>query len=282
MNIWHRFRVHTELRYEVQTEGWLLVNIAAARCGGQRLLQEKLENNLGIPFQERLAPDGFSRFHGISVPTGPLNLCYDLLIERSDDTFSDAWTPWEANLVGLPPEVVPYLYPSRYCESDKLTRFAAQEFGHLSPGHSRVAAICNWIHERIEYLPGATDQHSSAVDCLISRAGVCRDFAHLGIAFCRALGVPARYGSAYVFQMPFPDFHACFEVWLGDQWWYYDATRLAPQAGFLLIGTGHDAADTSFATMSMGVQFDSMEISVTKLSDDGVDYTTSPISFWGA
>jgi len=279
MNIWHKFRIQTELRYEVLVEGWLILNIAAARCGGQRLWDEKLFNNLGLDFQEQIAPDGSTRFHGISVPVGPLVINYELMVERSDETFAGAWAPWEANLVDLPSGVVPYLYPSRYCESDKLARFAAKEFGHLSPGHSRVAAICNWIHDRIEYLPGATDEHTTAVDCLISRAGVCRDFAHLGISFCRALGVPARYASAYVYQMPAPDFHACFEVWLGDRWWYYDATRLAAQPGFILIGTGHDAVDTSFATMSMGVQFSSMEISVQKISPGPLDYTISPISF---
>lgn len=279
MSHWHRFRVQTKLRYNVQTAGWLILNIAAARCGGQRLVEEQLVNNLGLPFQEQRASGSSARFHGLSIPVGQLSITYELVIERSDETFSGSWAPWEANLVDLPAAVVPYLFPSRYCESDKLTRFAVKEFGHLSPGHSRVAAICNWIYDRIDYLPGATDEHSSAVDCLISRAGVCRDFAHLGISFCRALGIPARYASAYVFRMPTPDFHACFEVWLGDRWWYYDPTRLAAQPGFLLIGTGRDAVDTSFATMSMGVQFDSMEICVTKISPECLDYTLCPISF---
>jgi hypothetical protein len=276
---WHKFRVRTELHYNVLQDGWLMLNIGAAQCAGQRVVEEKLTNNIGGNFKEQFAADGSTRFHGISVPAGQLDINYDLVVNRLEDTFSGPWSPWEVSLVDLPAEVVPYLYPSRYCESDKLTRFAAQEFGHLSPGHSRVAAICNWINERIEYLPGVTDAHSSAVDCLISRAGVCRDFAHLGISFCRALGVPARYASAYVYQMPNPDFHACFEVWLGDRWWYYDATRLAPQPGFILIGSGHDAADTSFATLSMGVQFVSMEISVDKISTCALDYTISPISF---
>lgn len=244
------------------------------------MLQESLVNNHGLDFNEKVGLDGSTRFHGVKAPIGPLTICYEATLERTNEVFKDAWTPWEANLVELPSAVAPFLYPSRYCESDKLTRLAAKEFGRLSPGHSRVAAICNWIHENIDYLPGSTNEHSSAVECLTSRAGVCRDFAHLGIAFCRALGIPARYVSAYVFQLPSPDFHACIEVWLGDRWWYYDATRLAPQEGFLLIGTGHDAADTSFATMSMGLQFSSMELSVEKKSPRPLGFTTSPISFW--
>jgi len=275
----HRFSVRTTLRYQVQTSGWLLFNVAIGQCPGQRLTSESLTNSAGLKFSEQIAPDGMTRFHGVSVDPGYWELNYQAEVERIEQDFSESWEPREASLVELPSEVTRYLYPSRYCESDKLVRLAAKQFGGLLPGHSRVAAICNWINERIDYQPGATDAHSSAVDCLISSAGVCRDFSHLGIAFCRALGIPARYGSAYVHQLPVPDFHAFFEVWLGDRWWYYDATRLAPQPGFILIGTGHDAADASVATMSRGVQFDSMEIHVDKLSPAPLNYTTSPITF---
>lgn len=95
------------------------------------------------------------------------------------------------------------------------------------------------------------------------------------------MGIPARYGSGYALALPSEDFHAFFEVWLGGRWWYCDATCLVPQAGFILTGTGHDAADNSVATMSRGVQFAGMEIFVEKLSTGPLDYTTSPICFGG-
>ncbi|MGF1657143.1 MAG: transglutaminase family protein [Verrucomicrobiales bacterium] len=275
----HQFSIHADLRYNVEVEGWLLLNITAGRCGAQEVIHESLTTNAGSDFQERIAPDGTTRFHGINVPVGNLKIEYQAEVTRSESEFTGSWEPQEESLVDLPAGVARYLYPSRYCESDKLVRFAMKEFGWLSSGHSRVTAICNWIYERIDYWPGATDEHSSAVDCLISRAGVCRDFAHLGIAFARALGIPARYGSAYVYNLSTPDFHAFFEVWLENRWWYYDASRLAPQAGFILIGTGHDAADTSVATMSGGVYFQSMLIDVKRLSSSDVNYTASPISF---
>lgn len=275
----HRFAIRATLRYQVSIPGWILLNIAASRCAGQIVADEYLANSAGVPFVEQVAPDGLSRFHGASVPAGEFEVTYRSEVARTVSDFADLWEPPEASLIDLPAAVARYLYPSRYCESDKLVRFAAREFGLLSPGHSRVVAICNWIHQRIDYQPGSTDAHSSAADCLISGAGVCRDFAHLGIAFCRSLGIPARYGSGYAHQLPSPDFHAFFEVWLGDRWWYYDATRLAPQAGFVLIGTGHDAADTSVATMSQGVQFAEMTIGVQKLTSEPLDYTTSPIAF---
>jgi len=279
MSATHRFSVKARLQYQVHLEGWLLLNIAAGKCGAQDVAHERLTSSSCSDVLEKLAPDGSTRFHGIRAPAGVLEVLYEAEVTRHETGFRGSWKPWEGSLVDLPPGVARYLYPSRYCESDKLVRFAMKEFGGLSSGHSRVAAICNWICDHIDYEAGATDAHSSAVDCLISRTGVCRDFAHLGISFARALGIPARYGSAYVHNLPVPDFHAFFEVWLEDRWWYYDATRMAPQAGFILIGTGHDAADTSVATMSAGVQFLSLQIDVTKLSAKKLSYTDSPISF---
>jgi transglutaminase-like putative cysteine protease len=275
----HHFAVRANLRYHVWTPGWLLLNVAASRCAGQQVTDESLISSEGQELVEQIAPDGLTRFHAVNVPAGDCEVTYEAKVARTVRDFADSWEPREASLVELPSAVARFLYPSRYCESDKLVRFAAKEFGGLVPGHSRVVAICNWIHQQIDYQPGATNEHSSAADCLLLRAGVCRDFAHLGIAFCRALGIPARYGSSYAHGLPNPDFHAFFEVWLGDRWWYYDATRLAPQAGFILIGTGHDAADNSVATMSQGVQFVSADLRVEKTSAGPLDYTTSPISF---
>jgi len=279
MNDYHRFSIQAVLRYHVWTPGWLLLNVAASRCAGQQVTNESVSSREGGALVEQTSPDGLTRFHAMNVAEGECEVTYRAEVVRSVSDFADSWEPREASLVELPPAVARYLYPSRYCESDKLARFAAKEFGALCPGHSRVVAICNWIHEQIDYQPGATNEHSSAADCLVFRAGVCRDFAHLGIAFCRALGIPARYGSSYAHGLPYPEFHAFFEVWLGDRWWYYDATRLAPQAGFILIGTGHDAADNSGATMSQGVQFVSADLRVEKVSPGNLDYTTSPIAF---
>lgn len=279
MGTTHRFAIHAVLRYRVRVPGWILLNVAASRCAGQSVTRESISNSAGLPFLEQTAPDGLTRLHGTSVPEGDFEVVYDAEVDRFVTDFAGSWEPHEASLIELPASVAGYLYPSRYCESDKLVRLAALEFGSLTTGHSRVAAICNWIHGHIAYEPGSTDEHSSAADCLLSRAGVCRDFAHLGIALCRSLGIPARYGSGYAHALRKPDFHAFFEVWLGDRWWYYDATRLAPQPGFILTGTGHDAADTSVATMSQGVGFAGMAISVEKRSRRPVTYTTSPISF---
>ncbi len=279
MRTTHRFSISTHLSYQVAREGWLLLNMAAIRCPSQRVISETAHNSRGIAFHAHAVPDGTTRFHGLPAPAGDLDIFYQAVVERELADTQHHKTDEEIPLIDLPPEVVRYLYPSRYCESDKLTRLAAKGFGDLPPGHERVAGICNWIHEHIDYEPGITDAHTSAVECLTLRAGVCRDFAHLGITFCRAMGIPARYGSAYAYLLPQPDFHAFFEVWLGGRWWYYDATRLAPQHGFIWVGSGHDAADTSVATMSASVTFESMEIHVDKLSADRVAYAAGPVGF---
>ena len=275
----HRFSVHTQLRYHLAQDGWLLLNIAPIIAPSQKVVRERIENSLGIPFRDNCSSTGTNRLHGIAAPAGNLEITYEAEVEREISKPARMADLSESLLIDLPADVVRYLYPSRYCESDKLVRLAAKQFGDLPPGHERVAGICNWIYSRIDYEPGITDAHTSAVDCLTFRAGVCRDFAHLGVAFCRAMGVPARYGSAYAYGLPTPDFHAFFEVWLGGGWWYYDATRLAPQPGFIWVGCGHDAADTAVATMSSSVWFDSMEIRVDKLSANPLRHLSGPIGF---
>lgn len=276
----HRFSITTNLRYRFGQQGWLLLNVAVTKNSHQRILSETWECGSGVLVKEQSTAEGAPRFHGLSAQAGILDICYHVELEREIQAEGKAWSPPETALIDLPPEVARYLYPSRYCESDKLVRLAAKEFGGLQPGHERVVGVCNWIHDHLDYLPASTDQHTSAADCLILRAGVCRDFAHLGVALCRALGIPARYGSAYAYALPTPDLHAFFEVWLGGQWWYYDATRLAPQHGFILVGTGHDAADTAVATMSLGVTCEAMSIQVDKLTPESIDYTIQPVTFY--
>lgn len=275
----HRFEISTRLGYQLSQDGWLLLNVAATKGETQRVVSESIWNSLGVEFREQPVPEDASRFHGLPVPTGDVEIVYKAVVERDITDYSITDADAESPLIDLPPEVVRFLYPSRYCESDKLARLAAKSFGDLQPGHERVAGICNWIFQQIDYQPGMTNAHTSAVECLTLRGGVCRDFAHLGITFCRAMGIPARYGSAYAFQLAQPDFHAFFEVWLEGKWWCYDATRLAPQQGFVRVGVGHDAADTSVATMSASAQLLNMEITVEKRSPAPVPYADTPVGF---
>ena len=163
--------------------------------------------------------------------------------------------------------VLPYLYPSRYCQSDKLFRFANTKFGNITNPYLQVLALTDWIYNNVVYLSGSTNSQTSAYDTVTELAGVCRDFAHLGIALCRALSIPARYFTGYAYKLVPADFHACFEAYLGNEWVLFDATKLVPLNGIVKIATGRDAADTAVASIFGNIE--GREINVTcKLIDD--------------
>ncbi len=150
----------------------------------------------------------------------------------------------------LPRECFQYLTPSRFCPSERFSKFVADEFASFSGGGRKVLAVVDWIQRHISYIGGISNSMTDAERTFIDRAGICRDFSHLGITFCRALNIPARIVSAYAWRLDPPDFHAVFEVFLDGSWWMIDPTRLAPVEGLVRIGVGRDAADIAFLTTS--------------------------------
>ncbi len=172
----------------------------------------------------------------------------------------------EAATVSDTDELV-YRRPSRYCPSDLLAGLAADQFGHLA-SRDAVLAIEAWLNASLAYVPGSTDAVDDALHPLLARTGVCRDYAHLGVAMCRALGIPARYSSAYAPGLSPMDFHAVFEAALDGRWWVFDGTRLAPRASLVRIATGRDAADTAVLT-PLGARTGTMstELTVTTSGD---------------
>jgi transglutaminase-like putative cysteine protease len=186
----------------------------------------------------------------------------------------------EVPLGELPMEFFPYLAPSRYCQSDKLLRFASATFCQWPPGYQRVAGICNWIRDYVSYEPGSTNPMTSAFDTVTERVGVCRDFAHLAIALCRALAVPARYVTAYAHGLVPPDFHATFEAYLrgpeGDGWYLFDPTRMVSADQVVRIGVGRDAADIAFCSAFGAMTFDAPQVWV-KASPESIPATTDAV-----
>lgn len=193
-------------------------------------------------------PGTGNRYLGVFAPAGTLTVRYaasvDLQLVQADADLIQ-----EIPIQEVPLSCFEYLLPSRYCPSDKLENFVERHFGDLPPGHNRVTAICNWIYDHVDYQRGSSDAATTALDAFIRRAGVCRDFAHMGVAFCRALGIPARFVSCYAYGLVPADFHAVFEAYLGGHWWLFDPTRQAALDGIVRIGVGRDAADVSFATI---------------------------------
>lgn len=175
-------------------------------------------------------------------------------------------------------DVLTMLRQSRYCPSDLVVEFAIAEFGAQRRSDELVDVIASWVFERIAYESGSSGPTDSAVDTLLSGRGVCRDFAHLVITFCRALAVPARLVSVYAPGLVQMDFHAVAEVWRHDRWEVVDPTRLAPRSSLVRIATGRDAADTSFAaTISGDIELTSAEAFAVVDGDLPLDDHVTPM-----
>jgi transglutaminase-like putative cysteine protease len=261
-----RFSIDCELNYEADTETTLILNIEAQRGGRQSILNETLILPEGVAGEAYEVPETGNRYRRLVLPVGSHRIAYSAEVETRLMVGNVANIN-EVPVAELPFDVIPYLYPSRYCQSDKLGRFAWRQFGDIASGHERVGAICNWIFEHVDYLAGTSDGSTSAYDTFTLCAGVCRDFAHLGITFARALGIPARFVSAYALDLVPPDFHAVFEAYLGGQWYLFDATRRCPIDGIMKIAVGRDAADSAFATYFGQLTGSTKTITVRRLED---------------
>ncbi|HEY0853537.1 MAG TPA: transglutaminase family protein [Devosia sp.] len=274
-----RFSLGSELKYTIVQPTTLILNIEPMRGPQQRVLSESLVITPGIKSERHEAMETSNLYRRLVLQPGEITVRYEAEVETLPIA-SDPAGVMEVAVADLPLEVLPFLYPSRYCESDKLGRFAWREFGTIASGHEKVTALCNWIHDYVDYQAGSSHSATSAHDTFTERAGVCRDFAHLGISFCRALGIPARFVSAYGWQLEPQDFHAVFEAYLGDRWYLFDATRLCPLDGIVRIGIGRDAADTAFATFYGQVESAPKLVWIAPLDggDTSAQWTTEAVS----
>ena len=261
----HTAIIDSLLEYDVTHPAHFLFNIEAAFHDGHHILEERLSITPSVKVRTFRDDRNGNRFVRLDAPKGVLSINYHAKIEISPIVVPLHLD--ETPLSTVPDDVLHYLMPSRYCESDVLSRAAQQLFGHLPKGLSRVKAIESWLHEFIQYTPGFSNSTTTAQEVFVQRAGVCRDFAHLGITMCRALNIPARLVVGYVnFDEPPQDFHAVFEAWLGEgaegRWVLLDGTRMAPLDRLVRIGTGRDAKDVAFATIFGGVYMLRKELTV--------------------
>jgi transglutaminase-like putative cysteine protease len=188
------------------------------------------------------------------LPAGRSSFRYEALVDVPDATEDADEDAPEVPPGSLPDEVLLYTLPSRYCLPDMLGDEAWSRFGGMPTGYRRVRAICDHVHKHLRFRYGSTTARSTAVDVNTSGFGVCRDFTHLAISFCRSLNIPARYVFGYLPFMdvePTPepaDFAAWMEVWLGDSWWTFDPRNNSRRKGRIVIGRGRDASDVAMAT----------------------------------
>jgi transglutaminase-like putative cysteine protease len=241
------FHVDCELDYEVRKQSVFVFNLGAAATSHQRVLAEVFSTTGNLRVDEFYDEGGHNRFYRVNVPPGLFTVRYLATVDVVPPDIDP--NAAEMPLAELPGNVLSYLQSSRYCEVESTYGFALRRFGGILSGYGRVQSICEWIRSNVDYLIGSSTVTSGTRDVLATRAGVCRDFAHLGITLCRALNIPARFVSGYAqYRDPPPDFHAVFEAYLGNRWNLFDATGLAPISDLIRIGTGRDASDVSFST----------------------------------
>ena len=252
-----RLKFSIELNYEIASPGSdFIFSIHAAQTPHQIVVTESLAISQPLPTNLYTDPVTHTRFLRLKALAGPLKVRYDATVDLNHFSAQPEQIG-EVAIANLPGPVLPYLYPSRYCQSDRLHKLAVKEFGTLWQGYGRVLAIRDWVTHRVTFQSNTSTGNTTAVDTLVEEVGVCRDFAHLMIALCRAVNIPARFATGIDYGadpvLGPTDFHAYVEVYVGDRWYLFDPSGVAIPMGFLRFGTGRDAADAAFATIFGGV-----------------------------
>lgn len=270
-----RVRVGCEFDFDSQFPVAALMLVRARPDGEHRTLYETQWTEPEIPLHEY--GDSFgNRCWRFVAPGGPVSIRYDAVVEVDNEP--DPVHP-ESPLTAvqdLPDEALVFTLPSRYIQSDQLLNDAWELFGQTPPTWARVQAVCDWVHANIRYETGSSGPATSALDVYRARVGVCRDFAQLAVALCRALNIPARYTFGYLADIAVEppdvamDFHAWFEAFLGGRWYTFDARHNEPRIGRVVIGHGRDAVDTALSTSYGDLQLKQLTVWSDEIPLEGV------------
>jgi transglutaminase-like putative cysteine protease len=217
------------------------------------------------------------------APEGELRLSNSTLIRDSGEPDKQDFYAREVPVQELPAEALPYLMNSRYCEVDLLSPIAAGIFGGVPRGYGRVQAICDWIHDKLAFGYPFARPTRTALNAYTEQIGVCRDFQHLAVTFCRALNIPARYATGYLGDIGIPaspspmDFSAWFQAYLEDRWWTFDARHNTPRIGRVLIAVGRDATDVAITTSFGDAQLLNFQVTTNEVpeSEDALPVATN-------
>jgi transglutaminase-like putative cysteine protease len=256
-----RLAIDARLHYRFPEPHEALLRLEAAVTPDQRVVSERLETNAGdlAAWQDPVSGERFARL----TANGDLHVAYEADVEVADRA-RDFSAARAARIRDLPPEVIPFLMPSRYCPSDRLERFAGRRFGALRGG-AKVTAILAFVADQLDYAAEVSNSFTDACQTLVDGAGVCRDFTHLAVTLCRAGDIPARAVSAYAWSLEPADLHAVVEVFLDGRWWLADPTGKAPVEGLVRIAAGRDAADIAFLNIFGRAEMVSQSFRVTRL-----------------
>lgn len=267
-----RVSVGCEFLYRADVPTHAVIQVEPRLDGGLRALEERWSNNPQI---------GMSRYvdnHGnicrrATLGAGTSSLRYNAVLEVPEASDACDLGAVEVAPDRLPDDVLVYTLPSRFCPSQELADAAWRLFGSCPPGWGRVQAISDWVHGEVRFGYQDTSPLATALEIFESRAGVCRDFAHLAVTFCRALNIPARYAFGYlpdigVGEVPEPmDFCAWMEVFLGGAWWTFDPRNNRRRIGRVLVARGRDALDVAMVSTFGGPELTSMTVWADEITE---------------
>lgn len=260
-----RVQVGCEFTYQAEVPTHAVIQVEPRLEGSVVALDERWVNRPPMGMSRYV--DGFGNVcRRATLPAGESSLRYDALLEVPAEPDPTAIDAAELTPAHFPDDVLVFTLPSRYCPSDQLADVAWSLFGSLPPGWTRVQAISDWVHNEIKFGYMETSPLATAADVFECKAGVCRDFAHLAVTFCRALNIPARYAFGYLPDIGVPppadpmDFCAWMEVFLAGSWWTFDPRNNQRRVGRVLIGRGRDALDVAMVSTYGGPLLESMTV----------------------
>jgi len=257
-----RLNIEARLDYSFPEAADVLLALEAAQMPDQLLLEDKLLVGTATPLTPVPGHQGIGR-RIWTRGDGRFTATYTATVDVMRET-TDLGSVRAVPLCDLPGRAIHYLWPSRYCQPDRMKEFAGAQFGALEGG-ACVSAMAEWTRDNLRYVRGCSNEQTTAADTFEQKQGICRDFAHVIISFARALDIPARMVSAYAWKLDPPDFHAVVEVYLDGGWYLVDPTGLAPVEGLARIAVGRDATDISFMTIFGSATLNRQSVSVERI-----------------
>lgn len=261
-----RVAIEAILDYDFTEPTDVLLAVEAAALPDQRVIAQSHTIANAGPLTNKIGGSGVGRRTWTRTGVGRMLSTYKATVEVDRPTV-DMTRLRRSPLPSLPEDVLPFIWPSRYCEADRFVSFVSGHFDGLDGG-ALVQALAAWVHDNLAYVPGSSNITTSAADTFLAQQGVCRDYAHLTAALIRSRDIPARLVSVYALGLEPPDFHAVVEVWLDGAWHLVDATGLAPVETMVRIAVGRDATDIAFMTIFGGAMMNAQSITVAAAEAD--------------
>jgi transglutaminase-like putative cysteine protease len=236
-------RISYDLTFEIKAPIPFVLMLRPRSGAQQWIAREEYRLEPSVPVFE--FTDGYGNLcQRLIAPAGTFKICTNAEVMTADHVDQAFGAPF-VEIQNLPDAVLSYLLPSRYCESERFHQMASEITAGQQLGYDQVAAIVAWLRNNISFRPGSSEFPVSATEVNSRQVGVCRDLAHLGIALCRSLSIPARMVVGYLYQLEPMDLHAWFEAYVGGRWYTFDATQAELKDGYVAVGYGRDAADVA-------------------------------------